>query len=580
MDRARLIERIKALFAAPRATWLARLAILVSLAWLCHSSLGAHIKYGSVPLIFNDDSRQYTWLFLIDKQEPRAEDYLYNYRKASLPLGYKLLYGAQAKIGDPRTLSKVLPYLLLMLVLAGTAAAAGMLGGHAAAWGAMLFCLSSGIFLERMTGGHPRAFAYPIIAWMAYALIAGRPGLMAALTILGAAFYPVAAVLGGLTLAGWMFLSAKDRGGAESWPAQKRWLLLGGTAAATVFLVLPIWLSMRSYGPQMRARDVAAYPEYGLDGRYNRAVDRPPYQGFWYGAGRYARESLEGTGWPWSIALRRWGSAQRYKLRMLFGLLALAGLFHLALTHPGVRRLLILAALLLPVHMLATAVAPSLYLPQRYVVYAVPILAVVLFPAALAAAPNMLPELRAEKRAGPLLVVLACAAMNLFLGGRGPTETGYYVQINRGEWVYPYLATLPADSLIAGWPGPESIIDNVPYVSARSAFVTFENHEAYYQGFVIELRRRMRALIDAYYAVDAAPLRRLRDEFGVTHILVDPKHFQDKPAVYFTPFNFWARDAFLAAEAAGKGFELPRWRAAAGFHDDRVWVLDLKRLDK
>jgi len=62
MDVKRLFERL------PRV-WLVRLAILLSLVWICHASLAEHIRYGSYPLIFNDDSRQYTWLFVIDKQE-------------------------------------------------------------------------------------------------------------------------------------------------------------------------------------------------------------------------------------------------------------------------------------------------------------------------------------------------------------------------------------------------------------------------------------------------------------------------------------------------------------------------------
>ena len=174
-------------------------------------------------------------------------------------------------------------------------------------------------------------------------------------------------------------------------------------------------------------------------------------------------------------------------------------------------------------------------------------------------------------------MVFVCTLQFCLLGGRGSRDVGYQIETFRAQWIYPFIATLPADSIVAGWPGPTEAIDNVPYVSARTAFLTFENHETYHRGYADLMRKRMRVLIDAYYATEVGPLIRLRDEFGVTHLIVNPNHMKDEPAVYMRPFGAWAGEAF--ARGRKKGFEVLRQLEPAGVYDDgNHWVLDLSAL--
>ena len=87
----------------------------------------------------------------------------------------------------------------------------------------------------------------------------------------------------------------------------------------------------------------------------------------------------------------------------------------------------------------------------------------------------------------------------------------------------------------------------------------------------------MRALVDALFATDTAPLVRLRDDWGVTHLIVDLRHYGTSPPTYFEPFD----DLVRAAVARGResGFEVPRQRkSAAVFSEDAVAVLDLRRI--
>jgi hypothetical protein len=59
--------------------------------------------------------------------------------------------------------------------------------------------------------------------------------------------------------------------------------------------------------------------------------------------------------------------------------------------------------------------------------------------------------------------------------------------VARNGPLYGAIAELPADSVIAGWPGKE--IDNVPYVSRRAALLTFETHQVFHKQYADVMRK-------------------------------------------------------------------------------------------
>jgi hypothetical protein len=91
------------------------------------------------------------------------------------------------------------------------------------------------------------------------------------------------------------------------------------------------------------------------------------------------------------------------------------------------------------------------------------------------------------------------------------------------------------------------------------------------------MRRRTRAPIAALFAPDSGPLRRLRDEWGVTHLVLDLGYYGPRPPTYFEPF----RGEIPAAIAAGRahGFEVLRQLPhLMVFRDGPLVVLELGRL--
>jgi hypothetical protein len=171
--------------------------------------------------------------------------------------------------------------------------------------------------------------------------------------------------------------------------------------------------------------------------------------------------------------------------------------------------------------------------------------------------------------------VLVSAADHDALDDSGE-RTGLTVDVQQDSQVFEFLRRLPDASLIAGWPSDETV-DSIPFLTRRSAFVTYETHQAFHQAYLDEMRRRMRALIDAIFATDPAPLVRLRDDWGVTYLIVDLRYYGPSPPTYFKPFDGWIRVAVERGRDAG--FELPRQiKPAAVFSHGSLSVLDLRQL--
>jgi len=232
-----------------------------------------------------------------------------------------------------------------------------------------------------------------------------------------------------------------------------------------------------------------------------------------------------------------------------------------------------LAAALLG-HSLARLFPPFLYVPRRYIQYALPTVAVVVL---AAGALGLVPKRLAERRPwlAHLVVAAFCALTLLSIGSRGSPDVGLDARIDVSDPLYRFLGSLPPDSRIAGW--PSGVLDYVPYVTRRQALVTFETHQAFHAKYALEMRRRTETLIDGYFATTPDPLVRLRQEFGVTHLLVDLDLTQGQVATYFKPFDLRIKEA--VARAGNRDLEVVRQLAnAAVFQRGRMAVLDLRRV--
>lgn len=568
-------------------------AALISLGAIYGPIYWAHASRAASRWIFNDDARNSIFPFY-RYVEPAAwqGDYIGDYALALVPSGTRLLYTASAYVWDPFALSKALPYLLVALTVAGVALAAYRFARAPGAWFAACLVLSSVLYLERTGGGLPRAFAFPIIAWGLAALVHGRIRAALWLTVAGAAFYPSAGIsLGAMAAVVLLVLPARDRGEAEGWPAARRLKALALCVGLSAAALAPTWLETRGYGGRITSDMIDEYPEAGPKGTHG-SEDRPPYETFLPLFAKEAQRGLIGTGPEWWDWVReRLEPSQGLILDVLL-LLSLLGLGLLARERSDARRLWAALAGAFVGHFVARLLAPYMYAPSRMMTYAIPPWIAVVTPLGLGSllvawrAPDRwdakLPEaLRSKltcRNLGPsraaLLTVLAIGIM-LAIGGRGHKTKGVHFSISPPhDALYEAMAALPPTARIAGW--PDDPVSSIPLVSRRQALMTGEMHLAYHTGYVLQVRARVRAIIGAYLATDLAPIRALREEWGVTHMLVDERHFGSKPPSYMPPFGEEVKA--LLANRGDRPFLLAKQEGARVHRAGTFVLLDLSRV--
>ena len=582
------MRRFRALVARlrehPRA-WRSALVVTV-LAVLHGRMLLGHVRTSLDAFRFNDDVRvlihpQFRW----EDARLFPHDPAVDYFLASLPEGYRLVYRALGPFVGVATLSKALPYVLLAVVLLCLARIAGRLSGAPAVLGALSLALGSAYVLGRMVGGLPRAFALPFLAAGALALVEGRARTLALVTVLAAGFYPAAGLTLGAALALLFCLPARDRGSAATWSVKTRggWLVL--TAVLAALVVLPTAWRLRPWGPAIGPELVGAYPEAGPGGRFD-PVDRAPFPALPRAAVQPLEAALVGDGNApiHALSLRRVGGW----VATSFVIFGLCGWAVLARRRSDARRMLLLPAALALCHTAAWLVTPRLFLPERYVAYAVPLVALLAAPTALGALRGSARSdgerdgqrgdatLRAGARRWLRFVPLVYNLVLLVtLGATGVPWTGLTVNVPPAERpLYAKLAALPPNTMIAAM--PSETVDSIPYLARRSAFVTRETHMPFHAAYADLMRRRTRALVSAYFSPSVDELARFSRQWGVTHVLFDRRHASERPT-YFAPFDADIAQAFDAGKAEGFApLKLPP--SATVFELGPYVLLDVTRL--
>ena len=88
------------------------------------------------------------------------------------------------------------------------------------------------------------------------------------------------------------------------------------------------------------------------------------------------------------------------------------------------------------------------------------------------------------------------------------------------------------------------------------------------------MRDRLSHLLEALYAVDLSPLRMLRDDYQVTHLIIEQDRYAEFG--YFPPFDEVVRR--LVAQSEGRPVFLEEAQQAVVFQHDQTLVLDLALL--
>lgn len=585
MDRAGLIERGK--------RWLPWLAMFVGWFLLFGEGYSDYVSHSLNPWVLADDMRiPLPNFYRFADAELFRDDAVGRYHSDGTPELFRGLYIVAAQFGDLLLFGKLFAHLLSVITLAGVFVAVQCLAGKPAAFIAVCLCLSTEIMLDRTAGTLPRAFGFPILAWSAAALVAGWPRVLAGLVVAGAGLYPPLAPIVGTCLALVLLVMPKrDRGGAREWSLRRSLTVLVLTGAATALVSAPMMLRMKPYGELIRPSMAEEFPEItpaGRVGKTNRAVPLPFFEEATY----LAKRTVFGVGHDLVPALRkplrRVPSRQNFALTSLL-LVSVTGfaLFGVRAANAGARRLCTLAAVSLLGYVVGTWVNPALGPPQRFPHFAIPVVILVALPVAVL---GFCPRrwFTAEGKPGTKAGVVALAAGSLilaFVGAREPSESGLEVKVwSPQQKAVRAIAKLPKRAVIAGW--PTDAFDSMPLLTKRAGLISHQTYQPYHVAMTLEMRARLQAVLDVYYwpeSPDLGALRKLRDDFRVTHFLLEKQLLKRPPARrIFEPLG-WSLRKRLA-----KWKELPRSerrlhhtdlvRDAAVYEDKNYVLIELKKL--
>lgn len=492
----------------------------------------AHVQWVSSEFVFNDDERQWVWaMFRFADPGLFRNDYLFDYAMATTPVGYKAVYWLGSVILPPNWLSKFLGYGLLGLTVVFASLSAARLGGQIAGLATAALLLVSGFWLEAVSGGLPRSFNPAFASVALYALVTSRNWLLGVMTPIAAAFYPPISIVMGIALT--ISLLVPGTGSSIAVTPLKGRITILALSGALTLTVLGLSLGERAkFGSLIDATstsDIAAYPErrgrHSVDrlrGREDRRADIPSVLAMLV----EMTATAGGSGSHLLVANSPWA---KWAIGVL-GVICILLLLKLGIIGSHIK-LLILPAAAVIAALLAAALYPKLFYPSRYLI-SVPLSFMVAFPVALAlSVPKASTEISRDMR-----VVLGTVAFLVVFGWHGPdARTGFWeTRDGPTRGIFLYLRTLPNHSLIGAW----RLADDIPLLSQRSVLFSAEMHNVDRTEYVLELRERVNAFADAYFAVDPQPLLRLRHKFGVTHILVDTQDFSPVgKRLYFSPFH-------------------------------------------
>jgi hypothetical protein len=402
----------------------------------------------------------------------------------------------------------------------------------------------------RFSGGHPRAFAQPIVLLTVLLLLSRRNLAAALVPALGLLLYPPA----GLTALAVVVLAALDpRRRPLVSLGQARWAGIGVLGVGAAVLLTRLTTASQEV---ISAADAHTFPEFGEDGQMHFFVSSTldylsqNYSGFFLqdsGSIIAVAALLLLVVRPRNARLLRWEVwCMPIAALALFGI-AHAVLFHLYLPHrytypllpffcivigvllrpafeafAGHRRLVLVAAPLFGVVAAALALVAFPLGPRlspselgSWLLDAAPILAVGLAVGLLlafvlrrgtAAAVSL--GAATALVAGSVLV----AAVGYADGGRG---TGAVTCDKPG--LYRFIRGLPEDAVVAADP---SVSNCIPLATRRAVVISRKLYQPWALDYFKSIRERMFLTVEAYYGPSVDAVIELRERFGADYLVV------------------------------------------------------------
>ncbi len=556
----------------PRTTlhWVSCLVLWVIVVAYAGVWVNAHSGYLFDPLLQNDDAR--TSLFPYHLYGPEAtmgDDPIARDIAVRMPPGFWLQYRVLTPLVGLFTASKIVQLICLGIVVwTAVILCRSRRVGLAGALLLVFLMLHTPYVVNRIGGGFPRAFTFPLTAlWTAGVITAGPRARFAA--VVAAAFLnPVAALLL-LGAEGVYALQRLDL---------KRYAVL---VAVCFACVLPQAVRHSAYGRVHTLAEARQDPVFVHSPRRVLPFKSPLAVGTQY----FAHPLHANGGGPLVDAWDGLGA---------FGALAIAvGLVALAVSRraPLPSAAIALLASAIVCYVAARVLAFRLYSPVRYLEYGCVASSLALIVSTVGL---LLPRLRLRGKRAAIrnFAAFASIAVVLLVAGDGiiredtpvrdsvVNHNGMSIDERDEADLYAFIRTLPPDSRLALHPRDGA---GVSYWTGRA---TTEHHETLTPWWVDSWRRaraRTRDTLRALYAVDPDALLEYCDRYEISHLLINVGrygHDYRAAARVFPPFDAFVDD--VLADIDREQLVIPRLTdpSTVVYYQVPWIVLDVERVRK
>ena len=469
------------------------------------------------------------------------------------PAGFRLLYWLASHVVDPVLFGELLPLVLQPLaVWLVFRIVRDHVAWRPAAWiAAALFLVPWEI--HRFSGGHPRAFAQPIVLLAVFLLLRRRNLAAALVPAVGLLLYPPAALVA-LAIVVLAALERKQRFFVDR--TRAAWAGAGVAGVAVVALTTRL---VSGYHPLVSADEARSYPEFGPHGQMHFFASSTLHSLQQNHSGFFLQEPgsiLAVTALvlllvrPRNATLLRWEVWCVPIASLALFVAAHALLFRLYLPHRYTYALLPFFCIVIGVALRPTLEA--LEARSRLLLWTAPalplalaLLALTIFPlgpqqslsgfgswlanaekhlaAGLALGLVLAGILQVRRRRERGLLTLAVAAtlvagtllfaeVRFAGGGVSPAKAAC-----RHDGLYRHLRTLPKDAIIAGDPFD---LNCVPIAARRPVVISTKLYQPWEREYFRMIRGRMLATVEASYGPSIGSIVDLRNRYGADYFVV------------------------------------------------------------
>ncbi len=538
------------------------------------------------------------------------------YLDAWAPVGYKFILKNLSPYFHPISIINAIIALEYMVSLIFVYLASKKFFGVMGAAASCMFLLTN--YMVTLQDGMPHSYVIPLTAITLYALLTDKLWLGLLSAILAFCFYPSAGFFIVVTFGLKEYLVkpylAGNRYGFRQSAANilsRKTLYFIITGLIAIAIAFSMISSSKEYGARINAHEQQEFPEAYKYGRYFVGNDIPP-------TGNVFVEYFNWTQFffmlnfltkmiPEEFMILYVISAVLYAIKLVALILTVRYCFknfrsNLPNTH-SITLISYLGAMTI-CFFLSEIFFPFFFMPARYMQLLLPaIMVYYTFPGLLILFRVYFNKLSEQNI--KLLGLVFAVIFNLVNGAY--VDKNITTNESREEYkgLYDFVSSLPETSVIAGWPSgriksaeeqlaeqqikkkdrkfiPLSPIEGLEVITARRAYYNFEVHQAIHKNFMLHMREVADKFFDAYFATSIDELKKFRDETGTGYMIVDSYQFLEptdpnyaKPE-YFVPFDIYVNAKLENVDK--KKFILPKLEKDAVYHDDRYYIIDLKKL--